>query len=161
MRIRDAIPQDFAAIHALVAGAFRSEDEARLIDNLRRDGDSVIDIVADDAGRITGHALFSTLQAPFSALALAPVAVETASRNKGIASALIRHGLADAKLSGWRGVFVLGDPDFYARFGFEADLAKGFVSPYAGPHFMAVALGGPLAVQEGAVVHARAFAALG
>jgi len=56
---------------------------------------------------------------------------------------------------------VLGDPGYYGRFGFRADLAAGFVSPYAGPHFVVVALGGEVAVLAGEVGHAPAFAALG
>lgn len=161
MPIRAATPQDFAAIHALAAGAFGREDEAALIRNLRRDGEAVIDIVADDAGRIVGHAMLSKLTAPFPALALAPVAVAAASRNKGVASALIRHGLDESERFGWRGVFVLGDPAFYSRFGFDADPARGFASPYSGPDFMAVGLGGPLPVTEGAVGYSRPFAASG
>ena len=40
-------------------------------------------------------------------------------------------------------------------------LAAGFASPYAGPYFMAIALGGALPVRVGPVTHAPPFAALG
>ncbi|HEY0802646.1 MAG TPA: N-acetyltransferase [Steroidobacteraceae bacterium] len=43
--------------------------------------------------------------------------------------------------AGWACVFVLGDPAYYTRFDFDTALASGFKSPYAGPHFMALALG--------------------
>ena len=48
----------------------------------------------------------------------------------------------------------------YERFGFSTALASGFSSPYAGEHFMALALKRPLPSQSGVVVHAAAFAAL-
>ena len=45
-----------------------------------------------------------------------------------------------ARVGGWLSVFVLGSPDYYGRFGFSADAAGGFDSPWAGPHFMAIEL---------------------
>ena len=58
--------------------------------------------------------------------------------------------------------FVLGDPAYYGRFGFEAATARGFDSPYAGEYFLGIRLNdGPCVHTPGAAVHARAFAALG
>ena len=37
-------------------------------------------------------------------------------------------------------VFVLGDPDYYTRFGFALDLAQPFICVYAGPYFMTLRL---------------------
>jgi putative acetyltransferase len=105
--------------------------------------------------------LFSKLTAPFRALGLAPVSVQPKRQNAGIGSRLIRGSLERAKQDGWLGVFVLGEPKYYCRFGFDAALARGFASPYAGPYFMALALGGELPINVGKIGHAPAFAALG
>jgi putative acetyltransferase len=51
----------------------------------------------------------------------------------------------------------LGDGAFYGRFGFRPELAAGFGTPYAGPHFMALALNGELPAKDGPVDYAPAF----
>jgi putative acetyltransferase len=159
--IRDEQPEDIAAVRALVTAAFGQPAEADLVDRLRADGDSVISLVAVDDGLIVGQVLFSRMSAPFRALALAPVSVLPERQNAGIGSRLIRAGLDRTADDGWQGVFVLGEPEYYGRFGFDAALAEGFSSPYAGPYFMALAIGGALPVTAGELNHAPAFATLG
>jgi putative acetyltransferase len=56
---------------------------------------------------------------------------------------LIRRALELAQASQWQIVFVLGDPTYYRRFGFDPALATSFTSRYAGPHLMALALTHP------------------
>lgn len=155
--IRNEEPADIPAIRTIVEEAFLQSAEARLVDRLRADGESVISTVAVDAGHVVGHIMFSRMTAPFRALGLAPVAVMPSRQLNGIGSQLIRWGLAQAKTLGWHGVFVLGDPKFYGKFGFSAALAGGFESPYAGEHFMALALNGDLPVTSGKVEYADAF----
>jgi predicted N-acetyltransferase YhbS len=55
-------------------------------------------------------------------------------------------------------VFVLGEPDYYRRFGFE--VMAGFASPYAGPYFQTLKLV-PHAPDAGTVVYPKLFADLG
>ena len=160
MLIRNATPADYDAIRALMEDAFDRSAEAMLVEALRRDNDAIIDIVADNVGPTVGHAMFSRMAAPFRALGLGPIAVVANARGHGVAAKLIRHGLEEAARSGYRGVFVLGDPAFYGRFGFEADLARGFTSLYAGAHFMVAPLGRNLPARVGNVAYAPAFAAL-
>jgi putative acetyltransferase len=53
---------------------------------------------------------------------------------------------------------VLGDPAYYRRFGFDADAARGFESPYADPYFLVLALGSAgLSARSGRVDYAPAF----
>jgi putative acetyltransferase len=155
--IRPEEPADIPAIRKIVEDAFQQPAEARLVDQLRADEDTVISAVAVDADHIVGHILCSKMDAPFRALGLAPVAVAPDRQGKGIGSELIRWGLTQAKRDGWEGVFVLGDPKFYGKFGFSVELASGFQSPYAGQHFMAFALNGSLPVTTGKVEYAAAF----
>ena len=73
----------------------------------------------------------------------------------------MRAALDRAREGGWAAVFVLGDPAYYGRFGFSADAARGYASPYAGEHFLALLLGPEPLPGVGAVVHPAPFAALG
>ena len=79
------------------------------------------------------------------------------------ASALIEGALAIAQASGEELLFVLGEPDYYRRFGFSAEAAAPFASPYAGPYFMALALAaGPEAARSpDQAAYARAFRDIG
>jgi len=54
-------------------------------------------------------------------------------------------------IKGWQGVFVLSNPEYYSRFGFDAILASGFKSPYSGSHLMALVLCASLPVTAGMV----------
>jgi putative acetyltransferase len=160
MIIRSEMPGDVVAIRIVEEVAFGRSDEARLIAELRAAGDSVLSLVAVDDDTVVGHVLFSRMKAPFPALALGPVAVQPEYRRTGIGSRLIREGIARSEAAGWRGIFVLGDPAFYRRFGFSAPRARDFVSPYAGPHLMVLPLGGNDLPTEGVIEHAPAFAKL-
>jgi putative acetyltransferase len=160
MDIRAEQPADREPLRAVIAAAFGRRAEADLVDWLRADGDSVISLVAEEGGAILGHVLFSRMVAPFRALGLGPVAVLPERQCQGLGSALIRAGLQRAQGAGWDGVFVLGDPGYYRRFGFVPELAAGFACLYAGPYLMALALQGSLPATGGTVAYAPAFARL-
>lgn len=161
MIVRLEMPGDVVAIRIVEEIAFGRRDEARLVDDLRAAGDAVFSHIAVDDGIVAGHAMFSRLQAPFPALALGPVAVLPEYRRRGIASQLIREGIARSEAAGWAAIIVLGDPAFYRRFGFDVGKARGFSSPYAGPHLMALSLGmNELPADTGIIEYARAFASL-
>jgi putative acetyltransferase len=162
MIIRSESPGDIAGIRFVEEAAFLQSAEADLVDDLRAAGDSVFSLIAVEGETVTGHAVFSRLKAPFPALALGPVAVLPARQRMGVGSRLIREGIARSEAAGWSGIFVLGDPVFYRRFGFDVGKASGFISPYAGPHWMALPLGrNELPTDAGSIQHAPAFAKLG
>jgi putative acetyltransferase len=161
MIIRDETPEDTAAVRQLAAAAFGQVAEAELIEALRESGDAVISLVAEDNGQIVGHILLSRLQAPERCLGLAPVAVAPSRRNQGIGSDLVREGLAPAKRDGWQAVFVVGEPDYYGRFGFSAAAADKFETAYPKPYVLALDLApGALHDRRGALRYASAFQAL-
>lgn len=161
MTVRAATPADHDAIHLLLTNAFAGPAEADLVRRLRSAGDARIELVAEEAGSLAGHILFSALQAPCRALALAPLAVEPKFQGRGIGSSLITQGHARAREDGWEAVFVLGEPAYYRRFGYSAESAAGVQSPYAGPHFMLHPLVNSLAACSGHIGYPPAFAALG
>jgi putative acetyltransferase len=161
MTIRDERPGEEPAIRDLVEAAFGGSAEADLVDRLRADGDAVLLRAAVEEGTILGIIVFSRLTAPFRALALAPLAVRPDRQGRGIGSRLVADGLTRVAELGWDGVFVLGEPRFYGRFGFDAALAEGFRSPYDGPHLMALSLVRTFPTTEGRLDYPPAFAALG
>ena len=91
---------------------------------------------------------------------LAPLAVTPPRHRAGIGTALVQAGLADLRARGETLVFVLGDPVYYRRFGFSLETAHSFESPYAGEHFMALALTAD-APKSGRVRYPPPFDALG
>ncbi len=125
-----------------------------MVEAARLEGVALVELVTEEHGAIVGHILFSRMTvAPSRFLAgLAPVAVAPALQRRGIGDALCRVGIAAVRTLGCEAVVVLGHPDYYPRFGFSAEVARGLASPYAGnPAFMAMelktgALAGPLRV---------------
>jgi putative acetyltransferase len=157
---RDESPRDRNAVYRVVSSAFGQLAEAELVEKLREGGDSVVSLVADEHGEVVGHVLLSKMDAPFPALALAPVPVIPTRQRTGIGSGLVKTAVNRARNEGWAAIFVLGDPSYYERFGFDREAAAGFTSPYAGRHFMVLKLSSSLPATTGELRHAPAFAAL-
>lgn len=166
MRVRPAEPGDEAGIRAIHLAAFPTALEADLVEALERDGDVVVSLVADGAAGIAGHVMLSRMRVEgdgrtLRALGLGPVAVLPGHQGAGLGAALIEGALAIARATGEALVFVLGEPAYYRRFGFSAEAAAPFASPYAGPYFMALALREDLALPAaGSAVYAPAFSDL-
>jgi predicted N-acetyltransferase YhbS len=57
-----------------------------------------------------------------SALLLGPLAVDTDAQSAGVGAKLMRHAIADAAFRGHAAIILVGDPEYYERFGFSADL---------------------------------------
>jgi putative acetyltransferase len=157
--IRDEQASDYDEIRRLLTEAFGGEAEAKLVEGLRCDGEIAHALVAEHAGDVVGYVALSFLQSPQGALALAPVAVTPDRRRQGLGSALIDEALRRARAARSPMVFVLGEPEYYARFGFTAGAARGFLSPYAGAYFMALALT-DVPNPPAPVVYSRRFAEL-
>ena len=165
VEVRAAGPADSAAIRHVHCAAFPTPAEADLVDALARDGDQMLSLVAVEDGTIVGHILFSRMEVraddgTLAGLGLAPVAVTPDRQGEGIGSALIEAGLQAAGSIGTEIVFVLGEPAYYGRFGFDARTAKPFASPYAGPYFQARMLGTVKTPTSGRADYAPAFAGL-
>jgi putative acetyltransferase len=156
--VRDESPRDWKAVYQVVSSAFGRLSEAELVGQLREAGDGVVSLVADDDGQIVGHVLLSKMDAPFPALALAPVSVIPTRQRSGIGSALIKRAASEARDQGWAAIFVLGDPNYYKQFGFDQEAAVGFTSPYAGRDFMVLKLSPSFPATTGLLRHALAFA---
>lgn len=141
--IRFARALDRPAIADVVEAAFGQADEARLVERLRDAGDVLFELVAEEAGAVTGHVLFSRLWVDRAELfaALAPLAVRPGLQRGGVGSDLVRRGLEQAREFGAHGVLVLGHQAYYPRFGFAPETTAHVRAPYSGsPGFMGLAL---------------------
>lgn len=165
--IREEREEDRAAVRRVVERAFGRGDEADLVERLHRDGDVIVARVAVADGAVVGYVLFSRLRvdggrAPLAAASLAPLAVLPALQRRGIGSALVRHGLEACRAAAVDAVFVLGDPAYYERFGFDSASARRFASPFPVDAFMALALRpGALGGAAGVLRFAPAFGLAG
>ena len=161
--VRDEAPGDEAAIAAVTAAAFRGAphsdgSEAEIIERLRVAGDLALSLVAVDAdGAIVGHVAFSPVTISDGTpgwYGLGPVSVVPSRQGTGIGSSLIRAGLERLRSAGARGCVVLGEPAFYARFGFRHDPRLVFPGPPP-EYFLRLVFAGP--EPRGAVGYSRAF----
>lgn len=166
MLIRNERAGDEDAIRRVHLEAFGGDLEARLVDLLRQRGKAVTSLVADQHGHVVGHVLFSSVTIDNTpgcrALGLAPVAVLPAAQRAGIGSRLVREGLIRCRGAGYDLVVLVGDPAYYARFGFEPAKPYGLDNEYgANEEFMVLELRtGSLAGISGLVRYAPEFAEL-
>jgi putative acetyltransferase len=142
--IRPERPEDAAGIDALLRAAFPEAVEADLVRQLRADGDLALSLVAEQNGAIIGQVAFVPITLDpdpgYRIWGLAPISVLPNRQGRGIGSALTKAGLDRAKDAGIGLVLVLGDQNFYGRFGFDTMLAAEIDVAWAGPYFAGLAL---------------------
>ena len=127
MIIRTETPADLTAIRALSARAFApmpysDGSEPRIIDALREAGELTLSLVAEQDNKLLGQITFSPVSidgAHDQWFGLGPVAVEPERQSTGIGGALIREGLDRLKTMEAKGCVLVGNPDYYSRFGFK------------------------------------------
>ena len=158
--IRPATPDDAETITALTDAAFGTPEEAQIITKLAADGDSLASLVAHNDRDILGHIQFFKILIDGEDIAcgLGPVSAHPEVQGRGIGAGLIRFGLTLMEGAGRTHCFLLGHKDYYPRFGFSAELAAQFESPWSGPHFMAKQLLDD-APQSGRLTYPDAFGA--
>ncbi len=145
MQIRKQTASDLPFICSILQQAFASPVEADLVVQLIVGGYDRITLVAEQDGKLVGQILFSevsvvTEEGPMTALSLAPVSVTPQFQRQGVGTALICAGLEACVDAGYSLVFVLGDPAYYERFGFNRARALGYRTAYAGDYFLALQL---------------------
>ena len=158
-------PGDVPAIDSIHAASFPTVAEARLVKLLREAGYLSVSLVAEADGTVVGHVAFSPVTAATGevGIGLAPVAVLEPHRRQGIAAQLIEAGLGACRSAGFGWAVVLGEPAYYARFGFRPASAFGLSDEYGGgPAFQALELvPGRLPSGAGLVRYAPEFTSLG
>jgi putative acetyltransferase len=168
MLIRPEQPADVPAIRTIVQAAFGRDDEADLVERLRRRDEVLHAAVAVYEDRIVGHIMFSPVRIDTAApelvfAGLAPLAVHPDVQRQGVGAGLVRHGIEVFTARRCEAVFVLGDPAYYARFGFVPAIEFGITCMYDAPEAFQVLPLTALALPAmgGVARYASAFDALG
>lgn len=135
--IRAEGPADRTAVRFVNELAFFRADEADLVDVLRSGCPEGLSFVAVEGENIVGHILFTPVTITSGAsvitgLGLGPMAVLPSHQGQGVGSALVRHGLEQARARGYPFVVVVGHPKYYPRFGFEPASRRGIRSQWPG-----------------------------
>ncbi len=137
MNIRQERPEEFHTIYQLVETAFQTAkvsngDEQNYVNRLRAGSGYLpeLALVVEDGSTLIGHIMLTkiavdTKMGPVEVLLLAPVAVDIRRRKRGLGSALIREAFRLAKEKSFKVVVLVGDPAFYARFGFRSAASFG------------------------------------
>jgi putative acetyltransferase len=124
IEIRESLPTDVTSIEELYPKAFPDEDLLSLVRDLLGEDSTVLSLVAIADQTVVGHAIFTTctIAGRIDKVALlGPLAVAPAWHRQGIGSAIVGAGFRWLENAGRSQVFVLGDPAYYRRFGFEPD----------------------------------------
>lgn len=125
MTIRLERPQDAAAIEALLDRSFGPDRTRKSSYRLRAGvapASALCFVNTLDDGTIAATLRFWPIvigPKAVPALLLGPLAVEPPLQGNGYGKALMRHGLAAARAQGHRIVVLVGDPEYYAPFGFS------------------------------------------
>jgi putative acetyltransferase len=125
--IRKESPIDSNAIADVTIAAFKtlaiSNKTEQFIINALRSADALtISLVAEIENKIVGHIAFSpvTISSGSSGWhGLGPISVLPELHKRGIGKSLVYEGLSLLRNSGSKGCVLVGDPNYYIRFGFK------------------------------------------
>ena len=130
MTIRPETTEDISRINEIIQSAFKThpysnQKEHLLLADLRINHALSLSLVAELDNIVVGHIAFSKVTIDDKDLhwyGLAPVSVDPDYQNQGIGSALIKAGLEKLKNVNANGCVLLGEPEYYNRFGFKQDV---------------------------------------
>ena len=168
IQLRHETHDDVAVIEAVTVAAFAdaphtSHTEQFIVRALRTANELTLSIVADEHGQVVGHVALSPVTITDGHghkaegwYGLGPISVLPNRQGQGIGSRLMEQALAELQAMQAAGCVLLGDPAYYARFGFQAH--AGLQLPGVPPgYFTALAFDGP--VPEGIAHYSDAFSA--
>ncbi len=115
-----------ADIEALVDMAFGPARKTRTVYQFRDGIPPVLNlcfVALSNDGEMLGSIRFWPVRMPDGSreVMLGPLAVLPHLRGQGIGKALIAHGIAGTRAAGFGGVLIVGDPGYYAPFGFREE----------------------------------------
>jgi putative acetyltransferase len=125
--IRNETDADVGMISEVTVAAFKTlaisnHTEQFIIEALRAAKALTVSLVAELDGRVIGHIAFSPVTISDGTqgwYGLGPVSVLPEYQRQGIGKALIEEGLSRLKALGAHGCCLVGQPDYYKRFGFK------------------------------------------
>tara|TARA_R110000787_G_C13221523_1_gene426230 strand:- start:128 stop:634 length:507 start_codon:yes stop_codon:yes gene_type:complete len=125
--IRKEHSSDVQSIYEVTVAAFleaphTDHTEQFIVKALRESGALSISLVAEDEGNIVGHVALSPVtisDGVDSWYGLGPISVLPNNQSKGIGSKLMNAAIQELKNIKAKGCVLLGDPNYYHRFGFK------------------------------------------
>ena len=161
--VRPERKADLDGINETISSAFlnhphSNHKEHLIVSDLRESLSLDVSLVADVDDEVIGHIAFSKVMIngqDLSWYGLAPVSVHPKFQNSGVGSKLIRQGLETIKELGAKGCVLLGEPQYYERFGFKAN-ASLILDGVRPEYFLTLSFSGPL--PSGKVGYNIAFA---
>src|SRR5512138_1717644 len=121
MKIQKLTVENRPKAYALLRRAFpSSEYEAGLVEKLHENGKPIHEWVCIHTSKVIAYIAFSNAYhgSEICGLHLAPMAVAPDFQKQGVGSELLRFALRQEAIKS-RPLFVLGEPGYYKRFGFE------------------------------------------
>ncbi|MDD2321129.1 MAG: N-acetyltransferase [Geobacteraceae bacterium] len=121
MKIQQVTEENRAKVYALLRRAFPGSDyEAELVQKLHENGKPAHEWVCIHCNKVIAYIAFSNAYQgnEVCGLHLAPMAVTPDFQKQGVGSELLRFALRQEPIKS-RTLFVLGEPGYYSRFGFE------------------------------------------
>ncbi len=123
IKLSDEAPQDFDAVEALYDRCF-SPDRNKLSSYRLREGVARIDplcrLAWDTEGQLRGAIRYWPVRVGgYDAVLLGPIAVDKTVQGAGFGVALIEDTLPRAAAMGIERVILVGDLDYFGRFGFQ------------------------------------------
>lgn len=136
--VRKTTNKDYTAIYNMIKVAFetaahRDGNEQDFAVNLRLGENYIpeLDLVAELDGNLIGHIMFTKtyITKPdgirYDTLLVAPLSVQLEYRSVGVGSALMNEGFRIAQILGYQSAFLIGDPNYYQRFGYTLTHLRG------------------------------------
>jgi predicted N-acetyltransferase YhbS len=144
-QVRHELPEDAAAVDALVAKAFGPGRLAKSAYRLREgiDPDSRLSFVAVESATLRGSVRFWPIfVGDDPVLLLGPLAVQSDQRGRGIGIALMQRGIEAARTTDYACIILVGDEPYYSRVGFTkiAPGKIGFPGPVDRARILGLAL---------------------
>jgi len=121
MKIQKLTEENRPKFYALLRLAFPYSDyEARLVEQLHENGRARHEWVCIHSNKIIAYIAFTNAYhgSDICGLHLAPMAVTPDFQRQGVGGELLRFTLRQEEIKS-RTLFVLGEPGYYSRFGFE------------------------------------------
>ncbi|MBM3546843.1 MAG: N-acetyltransferase [Alphaproteobacteria bacterium] len=135
-------PEHAPAIERLLDQAFGPARWHKTCQRLRdgQDPDRDLSLVALEGGELVGTVRLWPVRLGLArrGLMLGPLAVDGSRQSEGIGATLMKAALTRVEEAGEPSVFLVGDPDYYRRFGFRQETTTGLhlPGPVARPRFL-------------------------
>ena len=157
--IRETQESDLEEVFNLIHSSFSNKAESDLVKQLISDGDVLINLVVESSDTIIGNVVVSqiTMEPDIGLFCggVAPLSVLPDRQSSGVGSQLMEEVINESRKLGIDALFLLGDPNYYKRFGFTVSKLK---NDYSLEHFQELELTeGCLVKIQSKVTYANAF----